>query len=205
MEMMETRKNKISLDNRGFSLVEIIIIIAIMAIFAGALTLVLIKYIEKSRKQADVNTAQELGKAVERVIYSDEEWTNGTTTKTMNEWFLYINGSTWSKTVTDDNGDTYTIYCVAQWRTGYNNEVIFNGGSSEHNGFCAAINSELGNSKLKIKYKQGPNGTTLDKFFICRRSDTDAVEIWVGSASAEGQGGSAFYKVYPDVCNEYKD
>ena len=37
------------LNNKGFSLVELIIVIAIMAVLAGALAPALITYIEKSR------------------------------------------------------------------------------------------------------------------------------------------------------------
>ena len=41
------------LDNKGFSLVELIIVIAIMAILAAALAPQLIKYLEESRKNVD--------------------------------------------------------------------------------------------------------------------------------------------------------
>ena len=44
---------KHNLDNKGFSLVEIIIVIAIMAILAAALAPQLIKYLETSRNAAD--------------------------------------------------------------------------------------------------------------------------------------------------------
>ena len=40
--------------NKGFSMVELIIVIAIMAILAGALAPALIKYINKSRISTDV-------------------------------------------------------------------------------------------------------------------------------------------------------
>ena len=46
---------KVKINNKGFSLVELIIVIAIMAILAGALAPQLIKYIDNSRKSTDVN------------------------------------------------------------------------------------------------------------------------------------------------------
>lgn len=44
---------RVKLDNKGFSLVEIIIVIAIMAILAAALAPQLIKYLEKAREASD--------------------------------------------------------------------------------------------------------------------------------------------------------
>ena len=46
--------------NRGFSLVELIIVIAIMAILAAAIAPALIRYITKSRKASDLETASVL-------------------------------------------------------------------------------------------------------------------------------------------------
>ena len=48
------RGNRICLDSKGFSLVELIIVIAVMVILAGALAPALIKCIEKSRKSKDI-------------------------------------------------------------------------------------------------------------------------------------------------------
>ena len=41
-------------DNKGFSLIELIVVIAIMAILVGAMAPQVTKYIEKSRKASDV-------------------------------------------------------------------------------------------------------------------------------------------------------
>lgn len=48
---MVMKRNRI--DNTGFSLVEIIIVIAIMAILAAALAPQLVKYLEQSREASD--------------------------------------------------------------------------------------------------------------------------------------------------------
>lgn len=42
-------------DNKGFSLVELIIVIAIMAILVGVLAPQYLKYVEKSRRSADLD------------------------------------------------------------------------------------------------------------------------------------------------------
>ena len=50
-------------SNKGFSMVELIIVIAIMAILAAALAPALIKYINKSRLSTDIQTGTSIASA----------------------------------------------------------------------------------------------------------------------------------------------
>lgn len=59
-------------NNKGFSLVELIIVIAIMAILACALAPALIKYINKSRRSADISNADTIRTACQTAM-SDED------------------------------------------------------------------------------------------------------------------------------------
>ena len=54
--------------NKGFSLVELIIVIAIMAVLAGALAPALIKYINKARLSADIDTGAEIGRMIVEIV-----------------------------------------------------------------------------------------------------------------------------------------
>ena len=51
-------------NNRGFSLVELIIVIAIMALLAGALAPALLRYVEEARIRTDEEKAADLDDAV---------------------------------------------------------------------------------------------------------------------------------------------
>ena len=65
-------ENAFRRKQRGFSLVELIIVIAIMAILAGALAPALIRYIEKSRRTTDVRSAGQLQAALQRALARSE-------------------------------------------------------------------------------------------------------------------------------------
>ncbi|MDD2970224.1 MAG: prepilin-type N-terminal cleavage/methylation domain-containing protein, partial [Lachnospiraceae bacterium] len=58
-------------NNQGFSLVELIIVIAIMAVLIGVLAPQFIKYVERSRVQKDASAVEEVRNAVEIALSND--------------------------------------------------------------------------------------------------------------------------------------
>ena len=58
--------------DRGFSLVELIVVIAVMAILVGILTPAYLAYVEKTRVQRDESAAGEIFRAAEIVVYTGE-------------------------------------------------------------------------------------------------------------------------------------
>lgn len=74
--------DKKKLNNNGFSLVELIIVIAIMAVLVGVLAPTYLGYVEKSKKSTDVQNAQELATAIAVKAASADVATSKTTGKT---------------------------------------------------------------------------------------------------------------------------
>lgn len=66
--MMRGKKN-----NKGFSLVELIVVIAIMAVLVGILAPTLIKYVDKSRRSTDVKNASEYMSAIQTYASDHED------------------------------------------------------------------------------------------------------------------------------------
>lgn len=58
--------------NKGFSLVELIIVIAIMTVLAMAIAPALIRYIEKSREATDIDGCDEVYRAMSNELLSDK-------------------------------------------------------------------------------------------------------------------------------------
>ena len=59
-------------NNKGFSLVELIVVVAIMAVLVGVLAPAYLKYVEQSREKKDLNNIEEVRHAVE-ICLADEK------------------------------------------------------------------------------------------------------------------------------------
>jgi type IV pilus assembly protein PilA len=75
-------KKEVKKNNKGFSLVELIVVIAIMAVLMAVLAPALLRYVEKSRVQKDESNVAEIKNAVEIALSDDQiyEAVNGTAT-----------------------------------------------------------------------------------------------------------------------------
>lgn len=91
---MKKLQQRSKLNNGGFSLVELIIVVAIMAVLIGVLAPQYLKYVENTRVQKDETAAEEFRRSVEIAI-SDEDIFKG----------LGLSASSTTVTVTaPDNG-----------------------------------------------------------------------------------------------------
>ena len=114
-KFLKDRKKK---DNKGFTLVELVIVVAILAILVGILAPQYTKYVEKSRKAADVSNLKNLVTAFKTAASDgDDQVPAGEYTKTIN------NSVTSGKTTTltgDDSNNTVagiiTTYAGENWQ-----------------------------------------------------------------------------------------
>lgn len=89
---MNNKKN-----NKGFSLVELIVVVAIMAVLVGVLAPAYLRYVEKSRVQKDISAVSEVVNAI-KVASADEnvndQLASKVTLKIENGKAPYISGGT---------------------------------------------------------------------------------------------------------------
>jgi len=85
--------NKKQKNNKGFSLVELIVVIAIMVVLVAVLAPVFTKYIESSRRSTDVQNANSIAEAVIADAADNKEIINGNRPTAVKEWPIEAKGS----------------------------------------------------------------------------------------------------------------
>lgn len=145
------------MNNKGFSLVELIIVIAIMAILAGALAPALLRYIEKTRVSNDKSTAANLRTAVEAAL-ADETVMEEVEKVAKDNFYTF-------QITTGASGATYP--------TGVPQALI------------DEINQTLPTKKLKIKSKKDLNKTFDVAIALGEggKKEADVVEVYLTQQS----------------------
>lgn len=101
---MRKLEQKKKLNNGGFSLVELIIVIAIMVVLVGILAPTYLRYVEKSRVSADASTMDEFVSVMQAVASDSDITLDSTKTYTVSNAGATINVSSDLSNVLTSNG-----------------------------------------------------------------------------------------------------
>lgn len=190
-------------NNKGFSLVELIIVIAIMAILAGAIAPALIRYIDKSRKSNDVSSCKSIKTAVETALGNEDVYAYLTSVANATDYNA-VKIAPGVATSEGDSTDAIEITITGTTPSDLPDDIEDTAKSE--------IGTNIGEKTPKIKYKK----TSVDDIgkpseFWALISPKGTVYVLIGtgdqpSITVDGNNitSSDGYLISPEACDSYK-
>lgn len=180
---------------QGFTLIELIVVIAIIGVLAAILIPSLIGYVKKSKRTADISASKTIYDAALSVLADNEDAQDA-----------FINGGTKFNhvTVSSSNGtENYDLYIVCSKDGAANsgaNHFVWTNGTSAAQPFEKALNNMMDQGKTPVKYVKSETGKPLNRWFVCSKdNNTENVEIWVGN----GTNNTPMYRLWPNTSSDY--
>ena len=167
------------MNNKGFSLVELIIVIAIMAILAAAIAPALIRYIDKSRRSDDVAAAETLNTGAQAALSNEEAYDE------IQEAIPTTGGN--------------PVVLASATPGGKFGQVATTDISGNMVTFLSEINSSCNDKAPKLKYKKKADGSKKPTCWNIGVNDAGKPVVWLGTSSTD-----TTYELQPEINKYYK-
>ena len=209
--------------NKGFSLVELIIVIAIMAILAGAIAPALIRYIDKSRKSNDVTAAKSIKTAVETAIGNEQLYELCTAGAPIGDYTAILVVEPGVKTENTKSGTDNTAKCITPILPGkdtFSDDDIKNNYDNLKAALQREVATNIGEKMPKCKYKKNASdkknsakpvcfvATVSSKgtvsVFVCTTKPTDKYEPVKGIDDGGKDKLAKDFELTPNVSSYYQ-
>lgn len=149
---------KVKKNNKGFSLVELIVVIAIMAVLMGVLAPQFLKYVEKSRLQKDESVAGEILNATKIALAEETAYDDMAFTGTNTIAKVIVGDSTnivAYKASADGTGTTSAATMLSELVSTVGSQVNFE--SAGHNGQSYTITITYSDTSKSLSFSEAWN------------------------------------------------
>ena len=187
-------------NNKGFSLVELIIVIAIMAILVGAIAPALIRYIDKSRKSNDVSACKTIKTAIETAMANEDAYEELVGDGSKDTVLQIVPNKALSITAASGGSNSGVIVVKASTTTISDDTIN-------------EIAKNIGDKSPKISYKKaGKKVTVSPKNYYAVITGKGSIFVGIGDSAAtaakyDDKGkvtNTDWYVIVPDTCDDYK-